>query len=63
LHPSFYYRYDRLFVLSTLSDFRYLRERRRIEAERLKTLRAMAEAAGDQPEDTVPTPLRVASGR
>jgi hypothetical protein len=63
LHPSFNYRYDRLFVLSALSDIRYLRERRRIEIEREQTLRAMAETADEQPEVRVPTPLRVASGR
>lgn len=43
LHPSFLYRYDRLFVLSAFSDIRYLRERRRIERERKKTLAALAE--------------------
>jgi MoaA/NifB/PqqE/SkfB family radical SAM enzyme len=38
LHPSFYYRIDRLFVLSALADIRYLQERRRIERERAQYL-------------------------
>lgn len=38
LHPSFYYRADRYFVLSALADLRYLRERRRIDGERRRYL-------------------------
>jgi MoaA/NifB/PqqE/SkfB family radical SAM enzyme len=34
IHPSFYYKLDRNFVLSALSDIRYMKERRRIERER-----------------------------
>jgi len=40
LHPSFYYRADRYFVLSALADLRYLRERRRIDGERKQYLAA-----------------------
>jgi MoaA/NifB/PqqE/SkfB family radical SAM enzyme len=50
LHPSFTYKLDRQFVLSNLSDYRYLRERARIERERRETLAALAaerEAGGD----------------
>jgi MoaA/NifB/PqqE/SkfB family radical SAM enzyme len=36
IHPSFYYKLDRNFVLSALSDIRYMRERRRIERERAR---------------------------
>jgi len=61
LHPSFNYRYDRLFVLSTLSDVRYLRERRRIERERRATLAHLAEQ--ENAGVTVPTPLPLAAGR
>jgi hypothetical protein len=62
LHPSFNYRYDRLFVLSALSDYRYLRERKRIEAERKETLATIA-AAEDDDQAAVPTPLPIAVGR
>ena len=44
LHPSFYYRADRYFVLSALADIRYLRERRRIEGERRQYLTRVASA-------------------
>lgn len=40
IHPSFYYKFDRNFVLSALSDIRYAKERRRIERERRETLAA-----------------------
>jgi MoaA/NifB/PqqE/SkfB family radical SAM enzyme len=63
LHPSFNYAFDRLFVLSSLSDYRYLRERKRIEAERKATLAAMAASDEEQSETLVPTPLPVAIGR
>ena len=43
LHPSFNYKYDRLAVLSAISDIRYLRERLRVERERKQLLAAMAE--------------------
>lgn len=42
IHPSFYYKFDRNFVLSALSDIRYVRERRRIERERKQYLAARA---------------------
>lgn len=45
IHPSFYYSLDRNFVLSALSDIRYMKERRRIERERKATL-ALEPAAG-----------------
>ncbi len=61
LHPSFTYRYDRLFVLSNLSDIRYLRERKRIEGQRAATLAAMKDE--ERRVDTVPTPLPIAAGR
>jgi hypothetical protein len=38
IHPSFYYKLDRNFVLSALADIRYVRERRRIERERSRAL-------------------------
>lgn len=58
LHPSFMYRYDRLFVLSVFSDIRYMAERRRVERERAATLAAQAREAenGD-------SPLPIAAGR
>jgi MoaA/NifB/PqqE/SkfB family radical SAM enzyme len=61
LHPSFTYRYDRLFVLSALSDIRYLRERKRIEGQRVATLAAMKDE--ERRADIVPTPLPIAAGR
>lgn len=42
LHPSFYYRADRLFVLSAFADMRYLRERSRVERERKQYLERQA---------------------
>jgi MoaA/NifB/PqqE/SkfB family radical SAM enzyme len=44
LHPSFYYRADRYFVLSALADLRYVKERRRIERERRQYLAQAASA-------------------
>jgi MoaA/NifB/PqqE/SkfB family radical SAM enzyme len=44
LHPSFYYKLDRNFVLSALADIRYMKERRRIERERRDYLAAEARA-------------------
>lgn len=38
IHPSFYYKLDRNFVLSALADIRYMKERRRIERERRRSL-------------------------
>ena len=38
IHPSFYYKLDRNFVLSALADIRYVKERRRIERERKRSL-------------------------
>ncbi|MGH2444247.1 MAG: radical SAM protein, partial [Chloroflexota bacterium] len=40
IHPSFYYKLDRNFALSALADIRYMKERRRIERERRRTLAA-----------------------
>ncbi len=40
IHPSFYYKLDRNFVLSALADIRYMKERRRIERERRRSLAA-----------------------
>lgn len=48
LHPSFLYGRDRLFVLSVLSDARYLRERIRIDRERARTLAALESAREDE---------------
>jgi MoaA/NifB/PqqE/SkfB family radical SAM enzyme len=62
LHPSFNYKFDRLFVLSSLSDYRYLRERKRIEKERSATLAAQS-TEDESKELNEPTPLRVAMGR
>jgi MoaA/NifB/PqqE/SkfB family radical SAM enzyme len=45
IHPSFYYKLDRNFVLSALSDIRYAKERKRIERERDRSL-AVEAAAG-----------------
>ena len=59
LHPSFVYRYDRLFVLSAFSDIRYLRERARIERERTKALASLAE----EEMASAPTQLPMAAGR
>jgi MoaA/NifB/PqqE/SkfB family radical SAM enzyme len=44
IHPSFYYSLDRNFVLSALADIRYVKERRRIERERRRTVAAEAVA-------------------
>jgi MoaA/NifB/PqqE/SkfB family radical SAM enzyme len=63
LHPSFNYRYDRLFVLSALSDYRYLRERRRIETQRVATLTAQAAEFNASDGTTAPSPLPIAVGR
>jgi hypothetical protein len=38
IHPSFYYQFNRNMVLSALSDIRYVRERRRIERARKRSL-------------------------
>ena len=63
LHPSFTYRYDRLFVLSALSDYRYLRERRRIEAARRATLAARITVAELEAESESQPSLSAAAGR
>jgi MoaA/NifB/PqqE/SkfB family radical SAM enzyme len=42
IHPSFYYKLDRNFVLSALADIRYVKERKRIERERRRSLAAEA---------------------
>ena len=63
LHPSFTYKYDRLFVLSALSDYRYLRERRRIEAERIATLAKQNDEGADDQNVTIPAPISMAAGR
>jgi MoaA/NifB/PqqE/SkfB family radical SAM enzyme len=44
IHPSFYYKLDRNTVLSGLADIRYVKERRRIERERQRTLEAETRA-------------------
>lgn len=44
IHPSFYYKLDRNTVLSALADIRYIKERRRIERQRERSL--AVEAAG-----------------
>lgn len=44
IHPSFYYKLDRHFLLSAMADIRYMKERRRIERERRRTLAADAVA-------------------
>jgi MoaA/NifB/PqqE/SkfB family radical SAM enzyme len=46
IHPSFYYQFDRNFVLSALADIRYMKERHRIERQRRKSLAVEALAAG-----------------
>ncbi len=38
IHPSFYYKLDRNFVLSALADIRYMKERKRIERQRERSL-------------------------
>jgi MoaA/NifB/PqqE/SkfB family radical SAM enzyme len=38
LHPSFYYKFDRNFVLSAFADLRYVKERNRIERQRRRFL-------------------------
>jgi MoaA/NifB/PqqE/SkfB family radical SAM enzyme len=38
IHPSFYYKLDRNFVLSAMADIRYVKERRRIERQRKRSL-------------------------
>jgi hypothetical protein len=40
IHPSFYYKLDGNTVLSALADIRYMKERRRIEGERRRSLLA-----------------------
>ncbi|MGI8967567.1 MAG: radical SAM protein [Chloroflexota bacterium] len=44
IHPSFYYKLDRNFVLSAMADIRYMKERRRIERQRASSLKAEASA-------------------
>jgi hypothetical protein len=64
LHPSFLYRFDRLFVLSVFSDMRYLKERIRIDRERARTLAAMAEdEAAALPGQESARPIPIAAGR
>lgn len=65
LHPSFMYRFDRLFVLSVFSDIRYAKERLRIDQERARTLAAQAksEAAEQASPDHAPIPISIAAGR
>jgi MoaA/NifB/PqqE/SkfB family radical SAM enzyme len=63
LHPSFLYRFDRLFVLSAFSDIRYLKERVRIDRERARTLAAIAEGEAAQPGQESPRPVPLAAGR
>ncbi|MCA1595370.1 MAG: hypothetical protein LC772_02945, partial [Chloroflexi bacterium] len=45
IHPSFYYKLDRNFVLSALADIRYMKERRRIDKERVAYVAAEAALA------------------
>lgn len=42
IHPSFYYKLDRNFVLSALADIRYMKERVRIDRQKRRTLAAEA---------------------
>jgi hypothetical protein len=45
LHPPiFYYKLDRNFVLSALADIRYMKERKRIERQRVRSLAQEAAA-------------------
>lgn len=47
IHPSFYYKLDKNFVLSGLSDLRYTLERRRIEKERARSVTGEGTAAAE----------------